>query len=112
MKNDIQNSTFFGFFKWLMQYIHTLCLALFNAMAMSIFILFTKGSKSCQFLFNKPLLREGRRVFVGVIKNFRHALMGQEIIFKIFDVPQNILFPSIFIILYFKSRGWSTKYPN
>ena len=38
--------------------------------------------------------------------------MGHEIFFKIFDGPQNIFLCSIFVILFFKSRGWSTKYPN
>ena len=55
---------------------------------------------------------EGRRVFVGVIKYFRHILMGHEKFFKIFDGPQNIFLGSVFIILFFKLRGWSTKYPN
>ena len=33
-----------------------------------------------------------RRVFVGVMKYFRHILTGREIFFKIFDGPQNIYY--------------------
>ena len=43
--------------------------------------------------------------FVGVMKYFRHILMGHEIFFKIFDGPQNIFLCSIFIILFFKLNG-------
>ena len=46
----------------------------------------------------------GWRVFVGVMKYFRHILMGHEIFFKIFDGPQNIFLCSIFVILFFKLR--------
>ena len=51
-------------------------------------------------------------VFVGVMKYFRHILTGHEIFLNIFDGPQNIFLRSIFIILFFKLRSWSTKYPN
>ena len=46
----------------------------------------------------------GRKVFVGVMKYFRYILMGHEIIFRIFDGPQNIFLCSIFVILFFKLR--------
>ena len=49
---------------------------------------------------------------MGVIKYFRHIVLGHEIFFKIFDAPQNIFLCSIFVILFLKLRGWSTKYPN
>ena len=39
---------------------------------------------------------------MGVMKYFRHILMGHEIFFKIFDGPQNIFTCSIFAILFFK----------
>ena len=32
--------------------------------------------------------RGSQGVFVGVIKYFRHILMGHEIFFQIFDVPK------------------------
>ena len=51
----------------------------------------------------------GRRVFVGVMKYFRHILMGHEKFFKIFDRPQNIFLCSIFVILFFKIRGLEHK---
>ena len=41
---------------------------------------------------------------MGVIKYFRHILMGDEIFFKIFDGPQNIFLRSIFVISVFKLR--------
>ena len=44
-------------------------------------------------------------VFEGVMKYFRHILMGHEIFFKIFDGSQNIFFCYIFVILFFKLRG-------
>ena len=43
-------------------------------------------------------------VFVGVMKYFRHMLMGHEIFFKIFDEPRNIFLCSISIILFLKLR--------
>ena len=46
-----------------------------------------------------------RRVFVGVMKYFRHILMGNEIFFKIFDGLRNIFLCSTFIILFFKLKG-------
>ena len=42
------------------------------------------------------------RVFVGVIKYFRHIMMGHEMFFKIVGGPQNIFLSSI-IIIYFLS---------
>ena len=53
--------------------------------------------------------RWGRRVFVGIMKNLRHILMGHEIFFKIFDGSQNIFSCSIFVILFFKLRGLQHK---
>ena len=41
---------------------------------------------------------------MGVMKYFRHILMGHEIFFKIFDRPQNIFLCSNFIILIFKLK--------
>ena len=34
-------------------------------------------------------------IFVGVMKYFRHILIGHEMFFKIFDEPQNIFLCSI-----------------
>ena len=42
---------------------------------------------------------------MGVMKYFRHILMGNEIFFKIFDGPRNIFLCSMFITLFFKSKG-------
>ena len=50
-----------------------------------------------------------QRAFVGVMKYFRYILMGHEIIFKIFDEPQNIFLCSIFVTLFFKLRGLEYK---
>ena len=41
---------------------------------------------------------------MGVMKYFRHILMGHEIFFKTFDGPWNIFLSSIFIILFFKLK--------
>ena len=46
----------------------------------------------------KYVVRGCQRVFVGVMKYFRHILMGHEIFLKIFDGPQNFFLRSIFII--------------
>ena len=51
----------------------------------------------------------GRKVFVGVMKYFRHILMGHGIFFKIFDGPRNIFLRSIVIILFFKWKGLKHK---
>ena len=51
----------------------------------------------------------GRKVFLGVMKYFRHILMGHGIFFKIFDGPQNIFLRSIVIILFFKWKGLKHK---
>ena len=51
----------------------------------------------------------GQRVFVGVMKYFRHILMGHEKFFKLFDGPQNIFLCYIFVILFFKLRGLELK---
>ena len=55
-------------------------------------------------------MKEGaRRVFVGVMKYFRHILMGHEIFFKNFDGSRNIFLCSIFIILFFMLKGLKHK---
>ena len=46
---------------------------------------------------------------MGVMKYFRHILMGHETFFKIFDGPQNIFLCSIFIILFFKLKWLKQK---
>ena len=51
----------------------------------------------------------GQRVFVEVMKYFRHILMDHEIFFKIFDESQNIFLCSIFVILYLKLRQLEHK---
>ena len=51
----------------------------------------------------------GRRVFVGIMTYFRHILMDYEIIFKIFDGPQNIFLCSVSVILFFKLRRLEHK---
>ena len=53
--------------------------------------------------------REGPEGFCGVMKYFRHILMGHEIFFKIFDGPQNIFLCSIFVILFFNLRALEHK---
>ena len=45
-----------------------------------------------------------RRVFVGVMKYFRHILTGHEIFSKVFDGSQNIFLCSILVFLFFKFR--------
>ena len=42
--------------------------------------------------------------FLGVMKYFRHILIGHEILFKFFDGSKNIFLCSIFVILFFKLR--------
>ena len=44
-----------------------------------------------------------------VMKYFWHILMGHEIFFKTFDGPRNIFLCSIFIILFFKLKGFKQK---
>ena len=46
---------------------------------------------------------------MGVMKYFRHILIGHEIFFKIFGGPQNIFLCSVFIILFFTLRGHEHK---
>ena len=46
---------------------------------------------------------------MGVMKYFRHILIGNEKFFKIFDRPRNIFLCSIFIILFFKLKGLKHK---
>ena len=48
------------------------------------------------------------RDFVGLIKYFRHILMGHELFFKVFDGPQNIFLCSL-VILFFKLRRLEHK---
>ena len=45
----------------------------------------------------------------GVMKYFRHVLMGHEIFFKILDGPQSIFLCFIFVILFFKLRELKSK---
>ena len=55
----------------------------------------------------------GPEGFCGVMKYFRHILMGHEIFFKIFSGSQNIFLCSIFVILVFKLlRGLEHKIPK
>ena len=51
----------------------------------------------------------GPEGFCGVMKYFRHILIGHEIFFKIFDRIQNFFLCSIFVILFFKLRGLEHK---
>ena len=46
---------------------------------------------------------------MGVMKYFRHIMMGHEILFKIFDGPQSIFLSSIFVLLFFKLRELEHK---
>ena len=46
---------------------------------------------------------------MGVMKYFRHILMDDEILFNIFDGPQNVSLCSIFVIFFFKLRGLEHK---
>ena len=46
---------------------------------------------------------------MGVMKHFRHILIGHEIFSKILDGPQNIFLCSIIAILVFKLRGLEQK---
>ena len=46
---------------------------------------------------------------MGVIKYFRHILLGHEIFFKLFHGPQNIFLCSIFVILFLKLRELEHK---
>ena len=46
---------------------------------------------------------------MGVIKYFRHILMGHEIFFEIFNGPQSMFLCSIFVILFFKLRVFEHK---
>ena len=65
---------------------------------------------NCQFRDRTLSMQEGgRRVFVELMKYFRHILMGHEIFFKIFDGPQNIFLCSVFVSLFFKLKGLQHK---
>ena len=46
---------------------------------------------------------------MGVIKNFKHILMGHEIFLKIVDGPRNIFLCSPLVILIFKLRESEQK---
>ena len=50
--------------------------------------------------------------FCGVMKHFTHILMGHEIIFKIFDGPQNIFLCYVLVILFLKLKGSEHKIPK
>ena len=68
--------------------------------------LYNKQRNLCMTLLRKgPYVKYvgregGQRVFVGIMKYFRHILMGHEIFFKILDGPQNIFLCSFFVILF------------
>ena len=49
---------------------------------------------------------------MGVMKYFRHILMGHEIFFKLFDGSRNIFVCSVFIILFLKLKGLKHKIPK
>ena len=49
---------------------------------------------------------------MGAMKNFKHILMGHEIILKFFDGSQNIFLCFPLVILIFKLGSLSTKCPN
>ena len=51
----------------------------------------------------------GAEGFMGVMKYFRHILMGHEIFLKIFDGSRHIFLCSIFVILFFKLKGLKHK---
>ena len=61
------------------------------------------------FIRDRTLSMYGGIVYVGVRKYFRHILMDHETFFKIFDEPQIVFLCSIFLILFFKLRGWEHK---
>ena len=46
---------------------------------------------------------------MGVMEYLRHILMDPETVFKIFDGSRNIFLCSIFIILFFKLKGFKHK---
>ena len=46
----------------------------------------------------------GRRDFAGVMKYFRHILMGHELFFNIFNGPRNVFVCFIFIMFFFKLK--------
>ena len=50
-----------------------------------------------------------QRIFVGVMKYFRHILMEHEIFFIIFDGQKNIFLCFIFVVLFFRLRGLKHK---
>ena len=50
-----------------------------------------------------------QRIFVGVVKYFRHTLTGHEKFFKIFDGSQNVFLCSIFVISFFSLKGLEHK---
>ena len=52
---------------------------------------------------------ESQRVFVVVMKCFRHISMGHEIFFKNFDRSQIIFLCSVFVLLFFKLRRLEHK---
>ena len=74
-----------------------------------LFVLSTGNKIQAKGPYIKYVGGEGRSIFVGVTKYFRHILMGHEIFVKIFDGPQNIFLCSIFVILFFKLRGLEHK---
>ena len=62
----------------------------------------SKNSTDNNLYPTKVCMRGKRKIFVGLMKCFRHIVMGHEIFFKIFDWPQNIFLCSLSVILFFK----------
>ena len=50
------------------------------------------------------MLEGDRRIFAGVMKNFKHVLMGHEIFLKVFDGLQNVSLCSPLVLSIFKLR--------
>ena len=76
-----------------------------DMLLLRIYLFITRGNYKKQYKNNKgPYIKyvggASQTVFVGIMKYFRHILMGHEIFFKIFDEPQNIFLCSIFVILF------------
>ena len=69
----------------------------------------SKSSTDNNLYPTKVCMRGKQKIFVGLMKYFRHIVMGHEIFFKIFDGPQNIFLCSIFVILFFKLKELKHK---
>ena len=68
--------------------------------------------------FKRPNIKhvgEGWSAFAGVMKYFRHILMGHEIFLKIFDGPKNLFLCSFLILtlnLFENLSGFEQKLPK